>query len=269
MDYILLSKMKFYGHTGCLPEEKLNGQYFYITVKLGLNRIEGTDTDCLKDTVDYSQVFEICRKIVTDSDCNLIEYLAGRIAEKVLEFDSRIAFTEVSVSKPSAPIEGEFETMEITIVRRQEHRVYLSLGSNLGDKRENLKTAVDLIRSNPEISEVELSNVYETEPWGYKDQDSFYNICITCKTTYEPEELLKFTQGIEQNMRRVKTIVNGPRNIDVDILLFDNIKYASADLIIPHPRMYERAFVLVPLKELTEVSSPVPNNQGIKLLGIL
>ena len=269
MDYILLSKMKFYGHTGCFEEEKQNGQTFYVTVRLGIDSILGSYTDELEDTVNYAEVYEICKSIVTTYSNNLIEYLAGKIADKILEFDSRIDEAEVTVSKPEAPVNGEFETMAVTITRHKKQEVYLSLGSNIGDKMENLRTALEIIKNNPRISDVRVSNVYETEPWGYKNQDIFYNICVGLKTDIEPSKLILFTQSIEKNMHRVKTIVDGPRNIDVDILTYGDLSVNLPNLQIPHPRMNERAFVLVPLKELTEVNIPIPDEETVNRIGEL
>lgn len=128
------------------------------------------------------------------------------------------------------------------------NRIYLGLGSNIGDTRENLDKAVELIKDKVKV--LSQSSYYETEPVGYKDQDWFLNVVIEGETNLSPEELLKFTQGIESKMKRVKTIRFGPRVIDVDILLYEQLKLDTKDLIIPHPRMSERAFVMVPLYEI-------------------
>lgn len=261
--------MKFFGHTGCFEEEKRNGQTFYVTVKLGIDSILGSYTDDLNDTVNYADVYDICKNIVTTYDNNLIEYLAGVIADKILEKDSRIDEAEVTVSKPEAPVDGEFETMAVTIKRYKKYEVYLSLGSNIGDKKENLREALAKIRSNPRISDVRVSNVYETEPWGFKYQDNFYNICVGLKTDIKPSRLISFTQSIEKDMHRVKTIVNGPRNIDVDILTYGDKTINLPNLIIPHPRMNERAFVLVPLSELTEINVSIPDEGSVTKIGEL
>ena len=129
-------------------------------------------------------------------------------------------------------------------------KVYLSLGSNIGDSISNLKKAINLIIDSPKIESVRCSSFYETEPQGYVDQDSFINCAIECFTAFNPYELLNFTQGIEKSLKRVKLFRWGPRIIDVDIILFGTEKIDSEHLIIPHPRMYERAFVLYPLSEL-------------------
>lgn len=128
-------------------------------------------------------------------------------------------------------------------------KIYLSLGTNLGDKKGNLEHAVNLLSKHVNI--LKISSYYETEPVGFKDQPWFLNIVVEGETNLQPLELLKFTQSIEQEMKRVKTIINGPRIIDVDILLYDNEKVQSDNLIIPHPRMKERAFVMIPLNEIS------------------
>ncbi len=127
-------------------------------------------------------------------------------------------------------------------------RVYLSLGSNLGDREANIERALHLL--SKKISHINRSSFYETEPVGYKDQPWFLNVAAVGETTLSPISLLVFTQSIERKMKRVKTIQNGPRNIDVDILLYDDEILHTPELIIPHPRMLDRAFVLAPLCEL-------------------
>lgn len=128
-------------------------------------------------------------------------------------------------------------------------KIYLSLGTNLGNKKENLTHAVQLL--SEKINILKTSSFYETEPVGYKDQPWFMNIVVEGITHLSPEDLLVFTQSIEQAMKRVKTIVNGPRIIDVDILLYEDVKINTETLIIPHPRITERAFVMYPLFEIS------------------
>lgn len=128
------------------------------------------------------------------------------------------------------------------------NKIYLSLGSNIGDTKANLDTAMGLL--GEKINILNCSSYYETEPVGYKDQDWFLNIVLEGETSLGPEELLRFTQGIESKMKRKKTIRFGPRIIDIDILLYGQLRLQTQDLIIPHPRMCERAFVMVPLYEI-------------------
>ncbi|MBP1917821.1 2-amino-4-hydroxy-6-hydroxymethyldihydropteridine diphosphokinase [Youngiibacter multivorans] len=127
-------------------------------------------------------------------------------------------------------------------------KVYLSLGTNIGDRLENLREAVNLLTEKVDIGKV--SSVYETEPWGFEEQDRFLNIALSGETDLNPIELLDFTQSIEGAMKRVKTVRYGPRVIDVDILLYEGVEMDTERLTIPHARIMERAFVLVPLKEI-------------------
>lgn len=129
-----------------------------------------------------------------------------------------------------------------------QNRIFLGLGSNIGDTMENLNIALNLLQEK--INLLKKSSYYKTEPIGYKDQDWFLNIVVEGETTLSPESLLDFTQSIEAKMKRVKTIINGPRIIDIDILLYNDINMETDRLIIPHPRILQRAFVVVPLAEI-------------------
>lgn len=127
-------------------------------------------------------------------------------------------------------------------------KIFLSLGTNLGDKEGNLTHALHLL--SKKVKFLKKSSYYETEPVGYMNQPWFLNIVVEGETDLSPEDLLCFTQSIESEMKRVKTIVNGPRIIDVDILLYEDEIIESESLTIPHPRMLLRAFVMVPLFEI-------------------
>jgi 2-amino-4-hydroxy-6-hydroxymethyldihydropteridine diphosphokinase len=129
---------------------------------------------------------------------------------------------------------------------------YLGLGSNMGDKVENLKMAVDMINGSPGVEVVKVSSVYDTSPVGYVDQDSFANICVEVRTELEPYDLLAMCNHVEDEMGRVRLVRWGPRTLDVDILLYENYRSEDEKLTVPHPRMWERAFVLVPLNEIAD-----------------
>ncbi|MDM5245877.1 2-amino-4-hydroxy-6-hydroxymethyldihydropteridine diphosphokinase [Lysinibacillus sp. G4S2] len=131
------------------------------------------------------------------------------------------------------------------------NNVYLSIGTNMGDRFENLQHAVKLLTENKEIEVVHTSSVYETAAVGYTDQADFLNIAVHIKTSYSSSEMLKICQWIESELGRVREFRWGPRIIDLDILLYNHEDIETESLIVPHPRMYERAFVLVPLIEIT------------------
>ena len=129
-------------------------------------------------------------------------------------------------------------------------KAFLSLGSNIEDRLEYLSKAIDKIAEIQGCNILNKSRVYETEPWGYENQEAFLNLCISIETSLSPYELLESLQTIELELDRVRKIHWGPRTIDIDILLFDDIICEDDKLTIPHPRMRERAFVLIPLYDI-------------------
>lgn len=126
--------------------------------------------------------------------------------------------------------------------------VYLALGSNLGNRLANLKQAI--LSLTPQMEVKAKSQVYETPPWGYEDQPKFLNQVIKVKTYLEPEPLLKHLKRLEVSLGRKETFRNGPRVIDIDILFYDDLVIDTPSLVIPHPRLHERAFVLLPLMDI-------------------
>jgi 2-amino-4-hydroxy-6-hydroxymethyldihydropteridine diphosphokinase len=145
--------------------------------------------------------------------------------------------------------------------------VYISIGSNLGDRESNFRTALERFKQKGMIIRSESSR-YETEPWGVKDQPRFLNMAVEITTELSPEELLRTLKDIETEMGRNKTFKWGPRIIDLDILLFDDIILDGEDLRIPHPFMHERDFVLKPLAEIApDVKHPVLQKRIKELSG--
>jgi len=126
--------------------------------------------------------------------------------------------------------------------------VFLALGSNLGNRLENLQHAVNRLAPFVQISHV--SSIYETEPWGITEQPRFLNMVVEGETALAPEELLGALKTRERELGRTETVRYGPRLIDIDILFYDDLIYKSDALEIPHPRLAERRFVLVPLADI-------------------
>jgi 2-amino-4-hydroxy-6-hydroxymethyldihydropteridine diphosphokinase len=128
------------------------------------------------------------------------------------------------------------------------HTIYLGLGTNLGDRHENLLSAATLLP--PKVAVVAQSPIYQTPPWGFTEQADFLNQVIKAETTLNPKDLLKYVKKIEKKVGRTATFRWGPREIDIDILFYDNLVYEEKKLTIPHPRLHQRAFMLVPLADL-------------------
>jgi len=125
------------------------------------------------------------------------------------------------------------------------HTIYLSLGTNLGDRQVNLRTATASLP--PQVQPELRSSIYETEPWGYSDQPAFLNLVVKATTLLEPDELLNYLKNIEVAMGRQETFRFGRRLIDLDILFYDDLVMDTPELTIHHSRITERAFVLIPL----------------------
>lgn len=130
------------------------------------------------------------------------------------------------------------------------NEVYIALGSNLGRREKYLTDAAEHISRMTDTAIMRISDIYETEPVGNTEQGRFLNMAVSIDTAFEPLELLEELQKIETSLGRVRTVHWGPRTIDLDILLFNSLNIQLPRLVIPHPRMFERAFVLVPLKDI-------------------
>ena len=152
---------------------------------------------------------------------------------------------------------------------------YLGLGSNLGEREKNLRQALTLLSLKVNLDEV--SSLYETEPVGYKEQPLFLNLVCRITTNSSPEELFRLAKNIETRMGRVPSFPNAPRIIDIDILFYDNKIIATQNLTIPHPRLKDRAFVLIPLaeiapnlvhpkldKNITQLANDVKGQKGVR-----
>ncbi len=144
------------------------------------------------------------------------------------------------------------------------HIVYLALGSNLGDRLANLKTAISNL--TPQMSLKAKSPVYETPPWGYADQGAFLNQVVKVETYMAAPNMMRHLKRLETALGRTPSFENGPRVIDIDILFFDNEVIDMPPLAIPHPRLHERAFVLVPLADIAADFIHPASNKTIKQL---
>ena len=138
----------------------------------------------------------------------------------------------------------------------EKHIVYLSLGTNLGNRLANLKAAISNL--TPQLNVLKKSPVYETPPWGHTDQPDFLNQVIKAETYEQPEALIAHLKRLEVALGRLPGFQNGPRLIDIDILFYDDLVLDSPALVIPHARLHERGFVLVPLNDIApDLEHPV------------
>ncbi|MGM0847015.1 MAG: 2-amino-4-hydroxy-6-hydroxymethyldihydropteridine diphosphokinase [Bacillota bacterium] len=155
---------------------------------------------------------------------------------------------------------------------------YLSLGSNVGDREQYLQEAIKLLNDHHDIAVTRTSSIYETDPVGFTEQGEFLNLVLEIQTSLPPQTLLNQCLQVEKDLGREREFRWGPRIIDLDILLYNQENIETEELIVPHPRMHERAFVLVPLLELSqtikhpEFNTPmkalldeIPDKEGVRL----
>ncbi len=266
MDKISIKRIKIYAYHGVLPEEKRNGQDFYISADLYLDLKSSGTSDKLERTVNYAEVTKMIEETFTETSYNTIEAAAESVIEAILAEYSLIQSITLKVSKPNAPIDADFEDVSVELTRSR-HIVYLGIGSNLGDKRGYLNKAVEELGKDSAISVRKVSEYIETEPYGPVEQPDFLNGVVEIETPLEPDELLAIIHDIEMEAGRERIIHWGPRTLDIDILLFDNEVINTESLTIPHPEMHKREFVLKPLSEIAPyVYHPTLQRNAIQML---
>lgn len=261
-DRISLRNMVFAARHGVLPPEKTNPQRFEVDVDLFLDLSAAGRKDALDLTVNYAEVYQAVADVVTGRSFDLVESVAEKVAEAVLACArDRAQSVRVSVRKPQAPIGGLLDTVEVEVWRRSTSGegayrpgvgvlAFVGLGSNLGDRQAYLDEARRLMREISGTSLLAASPVYETEPVGLTEQGPFLNQVAALRTKLGPLELLSALHDIERRLGRERTVRWGPRTVDLDLLLYGEESRADDALTLPHPRMWERGFVMVPLADL-------------------
>lgn len=261
MDKMYIKDLELFGFHGVFEEEKRLGQKFILSLELDLDlKIAGRTGD-LKKSVHYGELCEKVEKEFLRESYDLIETVALNLADFILNEYKIISGVKVFLKKPWAPVKKHLDTVEIMIERRR-HRVYIGLGSNIGNKEENLKEAINKISKEKNIFITKQSSFIKTEPWGYLEQEDFLNAAIEIETTLESEELMDSLLKIELELKRERLIKWGPRTIDLDILIYDDVVSSDEKIILPHPRMHQREFVLKPLNEIAPyLMHPVLNKR--------
>ncbi|EOU1117369.1 2-amino-4-hydroxy-6-hydroxymethyldihydropteridine diphosphokinase [Clostridium perfringens] len=249
MDKIIIKDFEVFGNHGVFEEEKRLGQKFVLSIELFLDTREAGVTGDLSKSVHYGELAHKVEEEFKKQSYDLIETAAEKLCEFILLEYPLVKKVKVSLKKPWAPILRSLDTVSIEIERGW-NEAYLSYGSNIGDKKYYIEEALNEINKAYHTEIIKKSNLIETEPWGYTEQDEFLNGACKIKTLLNPKELIKFLLSVEQKLKRERKIKWGPRTIDLDVIFFNDLVSEDEDIILPHPRMHERSFVLEPLNEI-------------------
>ena len=249
MDKIRIQHLEVFGNHGVFPEENRLGQKFLINADLHTDTREAGLTDEITKSIHYGEICHEITDFLTKHTFRLIESAAEHLAEHLLLNTPRLWEIELEILKPWAPIGLPLESVSVRI-KRGWHKAYLSIGSNLGDKRAYLLEAQEKLAQVKGIRNLRASSLIETEPYGGVEQDAFLNGALALETILEPMELLKEMNRIEAEAGRERIIHWGPRTLDLDLIFYDDLVTEDARLLLPHPDMQNRSFVLEPLAEL-------------------
>lgn len=248
-DQIKITDLEVFANHGVFSEENKLGQKFLISAVLYTDTRKAGKTDDLTASIHYGEVSAFITKYMKEHTYQLLERVAETLAEEMLKSISGLCKIDLEIKKPWAPVGLPLKTVSVKI-SREWHTTYIALGSNIGDSETYLNEAVEKIGQIPTCTVKKVSSYLVTEPYGVTDQPDFLNACLKMRTLLYPEELLKELNRIEKEAGRERIIHWGPRTLDLDILLYDDIVLEEDDLCIPHVEMHKRSFVLEPLAEI-------------------
>jgi len=264
---ILIKDLNLFGYHGVRDSEKKDGQNFRFNIEILINKGSFLNDDSIENTINYSEVIRLVKDINSNRRFNLLETLSQEIANRIIGMSFLIEKVSVKIEKTSPPIKENIESVGVEYIldrksveseekgklESSEINVYMSLGSNIGNRENNLRKAVDLIGRSSNINIIKVSSIYETEPMYFKDQNYFYNIVLQAQVNgkVSPFEMIGFLKGIEYGFGRKRSEKRySPRIIDIDLLYYGEMVIESDFFTVPHPGIEERKFVLVPLSEI-------------------
>ena len=248
-DEINIKTLQVFANHGVYPEENILGQRFDISLTMRVDARPAGKKDDLELSVNYGEVSSFITVFMKNNTYKLIEAVAENLAEELLLKYDLVKSLKLTVAKPWAPVGLPLETVSVTVERGWQD-VYLSLGSNMGDKKAYLDTAIDELNKLRGCVVEKVAGYLETEPYGGVEQDDFLNTCVKIRTFIPPRELLDSIHEIEAKAGRERIVHWGPRTLDIDILMYGNEIIDEDDFVVPHIEMHKRQFVLDPLSEI-------------------
>lgn len=246
MDQITITGLRVYAYHGVYREENEKGQEFVINARLYMDMDRASQTDEITDGVHYGEVCELISSFLQEHTFHLLEKAVTEAMKEVLLTYPLLCGMEMELCKPNAPIALPFENVSVTR-RLFWHTAFLALGSNMGDRKGYLDGAAGRLAADPDFQVIKKSDWIETKPYGGVEQDDFLNGVIEVKTLLTPARLLDRLHEIEAAADRKREVHWGPRTLDLDILFYDDLVVDTERLIIPHPDLQNRSFVLEPL----------------------
>lgn len=266
MNKVYLNNVEIFGNHGVFKEEKVLGQKFILSLELTLDFTAAAKNGDLSKSVHYGELCHKVEKIFQEKSYDLIETVVYKVAYYILNEYKMVQEVKVLLKKPWAPIGRHLEYAAVeAIVKRS--KAYISLGSNIGDKLKYLNSAIEKINNLEGTNVTKKSDFIATEPWGYLEQDEFLNGVVEVETLLTEKELMVNLLEIEKELDRVREIKWGPRTIDLDIILYNDLVSNDDLVILPHPRMHLREFVLKPLNQIAPYAiHPLKKKRVFELL---
>lgn len=249
MDEIKVKNLEVFCHHGVYKEENVLGQKFLVDIICKVDTRAAGKIDELDLSVSYGDICRLVKKEMTRQNDKLLERVAERLAKCILLQFPLIKEIEIEVKKPWAPVLMHMDYASVKI-KRSWHKVYIGVGSNLGEREEYMQLAQKRVSALPMTRNFKTASIIETEPYGYTEQGKFLNTVYYIETLDTPEEFLDKLHQIENEANRKREIHWGPRTLDLDILLYDELITEDERITLPHPEMTKRLFVLEPLCEL-------------------
>ncbi len=269
MDKIKIENLEIYAYHGVFSEEKEKGQKFYINAVLETDLRKAGQTDDLTASTHYGEAALLLHKKMTETSYDLIERAAEVCAEAVLLQFPLVRSITLELRKPEATIPLPFESVSVEITRGWK-KAFIALGSNMGDSKGHLDGAIEALKADKKIRLLKTADYIVTKPYGGVEQDDFVNSAAEIETLYSPEELLDRLHRIEQAHNRERLIHWGPRTLDLDIILYEDVVMDTADLTIPHKDMQNRQFVLSPMAQIAPFEKhPILGQTMVELLSHL
>ena len=248
-DEIRIEDLEVFANHGVFPEENVLGQKFLVSAVLYTDTRRAGLTDDLSASIHYGEVSAFIDRYLREHTFQLLEWAAEALAEELLLHTAGLEKIRLEIKKPWAPVRLPLKTVSV-VIERQWHTAYIALGSNMGDREKYITDAVEALGALKGCVVEKCSSFIETPPYGVTDQDDFLNGCLKLRTLFYPKELLRELNRIEMEAGRERIVHWGPRTLDLDIILYDDLVYEGDELCIPHVEMHKRDFVLRPLFEI-------------------